>query len=93
MPVTAQRTISAVIPLLDEADSLPELHAQLDTVAREHGYDLEIIFVDDGSKDGSWQAIEKLSARSRELPSEDCVPGEAHTTETFDAERLARLVK
>jgi len=40
-----------------------------------------------------WQAIEKLSARSRELPSEDCVPGEAHTTETFDAERLPRLVK
>ena len=30
-----------------------------------------------------WQAIEKLSARSRELPSEDCVPGEAHTTETL----------
>ncbi len=40
-----------------------------------------------------WQAIEKLSARSRELPSEDCVPGEAHTTESFDAERLNRLVK
>jgi len=40
-----------------------------------------------------WQAIEKLSVRSRELPSEDCVPGEAHTTESFDAERLNRLVK
>ena len=40
-----------------------------------------------------WQAIEKLSSRSRELPSEDCVPGEAQTTETFDAERLNRLVK
>ena len=40
-----------------------------------------------------WQAIEKLSARSRELPSEDCVPGEAQTTESFDAERLNRLVK
>ena len=40
-----------------------------------------------------WQAIEKLSARSRELPSDDCVPGEAQTTETFDAERLNRLVK
>ena len=40
-----------------------------------------------------WQAIEKLSSRTRELPSEDCVPGEAHTTETFDAERLNRLVK
>jgi serine O-acetyltransferase len=40
-----------------------------------------------------WQAIEKLSARSRELPTADCVPGEAHTTENFDAERLNRLVK
>jgi serine O-acetyltransferase len=40
-----------------------------------------------------WQAIEKLSARSRELPSDDCVPGEAQTTENFDAERLNRLVK
>jgi serine O-acetyltransferase len=40
-----------------------------------------------------WQAIEKLSVRSRELPSEDCVPGEAHTTESFVAERLNRLVK
>src|SRR6185437_1391008 len=40
-----------------------------------------------------WQAIEKLSSRSRELPTPDCVPGEAHTTENFDAERLNRLVK
>lgn len=40
-----------------------------------------------------WQAIEKLSARSRELPSADCVPEDAHTTEQFDAERLNRLVK
>ncbi len=40
-----------------------------------------------------WQAIEKLSARSRELPLSDCVPQEAHTEATFDAERLNRLVK
>jgi serine O-acetyltransferase len=40
-----------------------------------------------------WQAIEKLSARARELPADDCVPQDAHTTETFDAERLNRLVK
>ena len=40
-----------------------------------------------------WQAIEKLSARARELPSADCVPQDAHTTERFDAERLNRLVK
>ena len=40
-----------------------------------------------------WQAIEKLSARSRELPTADCVPQDAHTTETFDADGLNRLVK
>jgi serine O-acetyltransferase len=40
-----------------------------------------------------WQAIEKLSQRSRELPSEDCVPDDAQKAEAFDAERLNRLVK
>jgi serine O-acetyltransferase len=40
-----------------------------------------------------WQAIEKLSARSRELPSEECVPLDAHTTENFDAAALNQLVK
>ncbi|HEV7913745.1 MAG TPA: serine O-acetyltransferase, partial [Albitalea sp.] len=40
-----------------------------------------------------WQAIEKLSGGSRELPSEQCVPEDAQTTEHFDAQRLERLVK
>jgi serine O-acetyltransferase len=40
-----------------------------------------------------WQAIEKLSQRSRELPSADCVPDDAQKDEHFDAERLNRLVK
>ena len=40
-----------------------------------------------------WQSIEKLSGRSRELPTPDCVPGEAQTTENFDAEGLNRLVR
>ncbi len=40
-----------------------------------------------------WQAIEKLSARSRELPAGDCVPQDAQKSENFDAERLNRLVK
>jgi serine O-acetyltransferase len=40
-----------------------------------------------------WQAIEKLSQRSRELPTDDCVPDDAQTAEQFDAERLNRLVK
>ena len=40
-----------------------------------------------------WQAIEKLSQRSRELPSGDCVPCDAQTIEVFDGERLSQLVK
>mgnify|MGYP000152561392 CR=1 FL=1 len=40
-----------------------------------------------------WQAVEKLSARSRELPLGDCVPQDAQTKEAFDADRLNRLVK
>jgi len=40
-----------------------------------------------------WQAIEKLSSRSRELPTEDCVPEDAQTTEHFDKHKLERLVK
>jgi serine O-acetyltransferase len=40
-----------------------------------------------------WQAIEKLSARSRELPVSDCVPLDAATHENFDAERLSRMMK
>ena len=40
-----------------------------------------------------WHAIEKLSSRSLELPTPDCVPHDAHTTESFDAERFNRLVK
>jgi serine O-acetyltransferase len=40
-----------------------------------------------------WQAIEKLSARARELPGEDCVPEDAQTVEHFDAQKLQRMVK
>lgn len=55
--------LSVVIPVLNEVESLPTLHAELDAVSREHGYVLDIVFVDDGSTDGSWQAIEQLAAR------------------------------
>ncbi|HET9644699.1 MAG TPA: serine O-acetyltransferase [Burkholderiaceae bacterium] len=40
-----------------------------------------------------WQAIEKLSAGSRELPAAPCVPADAQTTEHFDAQKLERLMK
>ena len=53
--------ISIVIPLLNEQESLPELYQWLHKVLTEHRYSYEIIFVDDGSTDNSWQVIKELS--------------------------------
>lgn len=52
--------ISTVIPVYNEVESLPQLYEELSLVATEHDYELEIVFVDDGSTDGSWEAIEEL---------------------------------
>ncbi len=52
--------LSTVIPVYNEVESLRKLHGELSDVAREQGYDLELIFVDDGSTDRSWEAIEQL---------------------------------
>jgi dolichol-phosphate mannosyltransferase len=59
--------LSAVIPVFNEAESLAALHAELDEVARAHGYDLEILFVDDGSRDGSWEIIRGLAERDQRV--------------------------
>jgi dolichol-phosphate mannosyltransferase len=53
--------LSAVIPVYNEAESLDELHRELSEVADSHQYDLEIIFIDDGSTDESWETIQRLA--------------------------------
>lgn len=52
--------ISVVIPLYNEAESLPELFAWIERVMKEHNFSYEVIFVDDGSTDSSWEVIERL---------------------------------
>lgn len=54
--------VSLVIPVFDEQESLPELHNWISRVMDEHGLSYEIIFVNDGSKDKSWEVIQKLSS-------------------------------
>jgi glycosyltransferase involved in cell wall biosynthesis len=54
--------ISAVVPVFNEEESLRELHGELSAVAEQEGYDLEIVFVDDGSSDRSWEVVEALAA-------------------------------
>lgn len=55
--------ISVVIPLFNEAESLPELHAWIQRVMKANDFSYEIIFVNDGSTDNSWQVIKELSAK------------------------------
>lgn len=55
--------LSAVIPVYNEAESLAALHAELRAVAAANHYDLEIVFVDDGSRDRSWTIVGELAAK------------------------------
>ncbi len=56
-----ERRVSFVVPVLDEQESLPELHRQLMDAAKSATIQPQIIFVDDGSTDGSWPVIQELS--------------------------------
>ena len=56
--------ISVVIPLYNEAESLPELEAWIERVMKEHNFTYEIIFVNDGSTDNSWEVIEGLQQKN-----------------------------
>ena len=53
--------LSIVIPLLNEQESLPELHNWIVKVMQAHNYSYEILFIDDGSTDASWNVIQNLS--------------------------------
>ncbi len=59
--------LSIVIPLLDEAESLPELSSWIEKVMNENHYSYEIIFVDDGSSDNSWEVIGKLREKNTHI--------------------------
>jgi glycosyltransferase involved in cell wall biosynthesis len=56
--------ISIVIPLLNEEESLKELHQWIVKVMNENNFSYEVIFIDDGSTDGSWNIIEQLAAQN-----------------------------
>lgn len=61
--------ISVVVPLLNEEESLPELHEWIQRVMKENNYTYEVVFIDDGSTDDSWKIIEQLQAK------DNCVKG------------------
>jgi glycosyltransferase involved in cell wall biosynthesis len=55
--------VSVVVPLFNEDESLNELHGWIQKVMTENNFSYEIMFVDDGSKDKSWQVVEELKAK------------------------------
>ena len=56
--------ISVIVPLYNEEESLPELYAWIDRVMKSKGFSYEVIFVNDGSTDRSWDVIRELSEKS-----------------------------
>jgi len=59
--------LSIVIPVYNEQPSLAELHAEISAVAAERSYQIEVVFVDDGSTDDSWAEIERLAAQDERV--------------------------
>ena len=59
--------ISVIIPLYNEAESLPELTAWIEKVMNENKFSYEIIFINDGSTDNSWDVIEELSKNNSSI--------------------------
>jgi len=59
--------ISVVIPVFNERDSLMALHAEIAQIAQSAQLDLEIVFVDDGSRDGSWPVIAELAHQQEQV--------------------------
>lgn len=59
--------ISIVIPLLNEEESIPELYNWIAKVMQSNSYSYEILFIDDGSTDNSWQVISDLAKKNPEI--------------------------
>ena len=57
--------LSIIIPLLNESESIEELHQWIHASLSSHNYDFEIIYVDDGSTDDSWEVIERLVQQNK----------------------------
>jgi len=61
--------LSIIVPVFNEEESLATLHREITETCRTHDIDVEILFVDDGSTDGSWRVISRLARE------DDCVSG------------------
>lgn len=59
--------LSIIVPVFNEAESLRQLHGEIRRTCRQHDIPAEVIFVDDGSRDGSWAIIQELARQDEHL--------------------------
>jgi len=59
--------ISVIVPLYNEEESLPELASWIDSVMKNNNFSYEVIMIDDGSKDSSWEVIQKISLENSSI--------------------------
>ena len=78
--------ISVVVPLFNEDESLPELYSWIERVMNENHFTFEVIFVNDGSTDRSWEVIEELKAKSANVKG-------IRRCGDYDGRRFARLAR
>ena len=69
-----QKDLSIVVSLYNEAESLPELVSWIEKVMERENYDYELIMVDDGSRDGSWETIQTLARKNTAFATSSTVP-------------------
>ncbi len=65
--MTKKTDISIIVPTYNEEESLPELSSWIDRVMKKHGFSYEIVMIDDGSTDRSWEVIEQLSEKNQSI--------------------------
>ena len=67
MAISETKDLTVVIPLLNEEESLPELHAWIRRVVDREGLRIQMLFIDDGSTDGSWHILSSLAAQDSDV--------------------------
>ena len=81
--------LSIVIPLFNESDSIFELNKKINEIISNSNIDVEIIYVDDGSKDDSWKKIADISEKNQNIIAYQC----CHTLQAIFTWAMCEIIQ